>query len=158
MISPSLKVLVVDDSAVTRKIVRAQLAVLGVLLDREALHGRHAIDLMRSWTPHLIVSDYDMTPVNGSELLTHVRGDRLLAGVPFVMMTGLNMRFADTGRDGGITHYIAKPFKPGDLKDKVNAALAAAHRNAGGQANHADKAILNLIDGHHRPIGLRRVG
>ena len=158
MITPSLKVLVVDDSAVTRKIVRAQLAVLGVLLDREAIHGQNAIDIMRSWMPHLIVSDYDMTPVNGSELLSHVRGVRLLAGVPFVMMTGLKMRFRDTGRDGGLTHYLTKPFKTSDLEEKINAALAAAQRLADGQANHAGKAILGLIDGTHRSPGLRRAG
>lgn len=130
MLSRTFRVLIVDDSVAMRKIVRAFLAELGTLAEREAVHGQHAIDLMRTWTPQLIISDVQMTPVDGHRLLTHVRGARALARIPFIMMTGHAVRFAECGREGGLTQYLAKPFKAADLAARIEAALVATRRLA----------------------------
>ena len=94
------------------------------------MHGRHAIEITRTWCPDIILSDYDMAPVNGVQLLAHVRRDPRLARTPFIMVTAHIVRFADSGRDGGLTHYLAKPFKPSDLKEKMISVLAASRRLA----------------------------
>ena len=126
MLSHRLSIMLVDDSSAMRKIIRYQLAEMGLRSVLEAANGEQAIEAMRSWTPDVVLSDYDMSPVNGSQLLAHVRSNPRLMRVPFVMVTAHIVRFAEAGRDGGITHYLAKPFKAVDLQSKINAAVAAA--------------------------------
>lgn len=125
MLSARTKVLVVDDSPTMRKIIRKLLLDNGVSAVIEAQNGKAAIEILEQTQPDVVLSDYDMTPIDGKELLSYIRGHARLSKLPFVMVTAHMVRFADSGRDGGITHYVAKPFNGKELREKIVAVLSA---------------------------------
>ncbi len=95
------RILVVDDSAVTRKAVRAML---------EYIMRRYA----------LVISNWFMEPMRGIKLLTKLRRTERGRRLPFIMMTAQNQqRFMEVARDTGATHFLAKPFTAETLRSKI---------------------------------------
>lgn len=123
MLTYRTDVIIVDDSLAMRKIIRSQLSQIGLQCVREASDGEVAIQMLNMKKPDIILSDFEMKPVDGKQLLSYIRGHRRFANLPFVMVTGSIVRFADCGRDGGRTHYLAKPFRTIDLREKMIAAV-----------------------------------
>ena len=82
-----MKVLVVDDFATMRRIVKNILTQLGFKNIVEADDGSTAVDLLKNQKVDLIISDWNMPKMTGLELLKHVRADAAMADVPFVMVT-----------------------------------------------------------------------
>ena len=119
-----MRILTVDDSPLTRRVVRRFLNDLGFLRIDEAANGAAAIELLNETAFELIVSDWNMAPVNGLELLRHVRADPRTAKTPFIMATALSaVKYVDVARDNGATCYIVKPFNAASLGAKIDAAL-----------------------------------
>jgi two-component system, chemotaxis family, chemotaxis protein CheY len=119
-------ILIVDDSAMMRKIVLRALTLAGLDFQKilEAGDGREALALLKENTVELIMCDINMPVMNGLELLKAMREEKLAVGVPVVMVTTESS--VDQVREavaGGASGYIRKPFTPDHVKQKVLALL-----------------------------------
>ncbi|MDK2861909.1 MAG: two-component system, chemotaxis family, chemotaxis protein CheY [Thermodesulfobacterium sp.] len=123
-LNTDLKILVVDDFATMRKIIKNILTQLGFKNIFEADDGSSALELLKKEKIDLIISDWNMPKMNGLELLKAVRNDPNLKDTIFVMVT------AEAQKDNvieaikhGVNQYIVKPFTPETLKEKLEKVL-----------------------------------
>ena len=121
----SIKILVVDDFATMRRIVRGVLKQLGFTKIVEAVDGIDAFDALKKEADiELIVSDWNMPNMTGLELLKAVRGDDDFKHIPFVMVTAEGMKEnVVKAVKAGVSNYIVKPFTPEALGEKLQAVL-----------------------------------
>ena len=121
----SIKVLVVDDFATMRRIVKGVLRQMGFDKIVEAEDGSIALEALKKEEIGLIVSDWNMPNMTGLDLLKAVRGDDGLKGIPFIMVTaeGLKENVLEAVKVG-VTNYIVKPFTPEAFSEKIQAALS----------------------------------
>lgn len=117
----SMKVLVVDDFATMRRIVKNILTQLGFKNIVEADDGTTAMDILKSTKVDMIISDWNMPKMTGLELLKAVRADADMADVPFIMVTAEaqqdNIILAVKAK---VSQYIVKPFTAETLGEKIN--------------------------------------
>ena len=119
------RILVVDDASFIRDMVKKHLRTLlpGVTLF-EAVDGQRAVALLKKQTVDIILSDWEMPGMSGEELLTWVRAQPTLAQTPFVMVTSRGDReFVVKAVKAGVSDYLAKPFSPEELMNKVTKQL-----------------------------------
>lgn len=116
-------VLLCDDEAVLRQLVRATLGV-GEYRILEASDGDEALHLLREHRPDLVVLDMMMPGRSGLEVLRELRSDSDLARTPVVMLTA-RAREADqeAAAEAGADRYLAKPFSPLELLSVVEDLL-----------------------------------
>ena len=119
-ISNSGRILLVDDSSTMRGIVRKMLTELGFTKIDEAADGAAALTKLNEYDYELVISDWNMEPMNGHALLERVRSNQRLENLPFIMMT------AETDEDklieakfAGVSSFISKPFSAETLKAKI---------------------------------------
>ena len=119
-----MNVLVVDDFATMRRIVKGVLKDLGFKKFIEAENGKAALLELKKEQVGLIVSDWNMPEMTGLEFLKAVRSDELLKGIPFIMVTaeGQKENIVEAVK-AGVSNYIVKPFTPDTLKEKLEAVL-----------------------------------
>ena len=125
------KVLIVDDSATIRKMVRASLLPLEAAEFVEATNGLEAIEQVALGPIALIILDLNMPEMHGVDVLKFVRGHQLSSKIPVVVLT---TRGDDVSRDvavaAGATKYLTKPFLPhvllSTVKDLVPTFAAGA--------------------------------
>lgn len=112
-----LRVLVVDDSRMARKLIRRVLGNLGIEHFIEAEDGSEAIELLKQETVDLVVTDYNMPEVNGVELTEHIRHSELLAHLPVMMVTSeANEAHLSQVAHSGVNALTDKPFEPETVK------------------------------------------
>lgn len=122
----SIPVLVVDDYSTMVRIIRNLLKQLGFVEIDEANDGRAALAKMRERQYGLVISDWNMEPMTGYDLLQQVRGDETLADTPFIMITAESKtENIIAAKRAGVSNYIVKPFNAQTLKDKIEAVFAA---------------------------------
>jgi two-component system chemotaxis response regulator CheY len=116
----SMKVLVVDDFATMRRIVKGVLKQLGFSDIIEAENGNSALDELRKEKVGLIVSDWNMPKMTGLDLLKAVREDEKLKSIPFIMVTaeGQKENVLEAVK-AGVSNYIVKPFTPETFNEKL---------------------------------------
>ena len=115
-------VLVVDDFKMTIRIVHNLLRQIGFSDLDEAANGAEALGKLRSKSYDLIISDWNMEPMTGIELLRAVRADRTLAQTPFIMITAESKtENVIAAKPAGANNFIVKPFSAEKLGDKVSA-------------------------------------
>lgn len=120
----TMNVLVVDDYKTMVRIVRGLLEQLGFRNIDDATDGPTALELIRSKTYGLILSDWNMAPMTGLELLQQVRGDPRTESIPFVMVTAeAKTENVIAARKAGVSNYIIKPFNLAVLKQKLGAVF-----------------------------------
>jgi two-component system chemotaxis response regulator CheY len=74
----------------------------------------------------LVISDWNMQPMTGQDLLKRVRADRILKSVPFIVVTGESKLTTITAaKDAGANGYIVKPFTGETLKQNIAAVLTS---------------------------------
>ena len=119
-VDKSMKVLVVDDFATMRRIVKGVLKQLGFCNIIEAEDGSEALKEMQKEAVGLVVSDWNMPNMTGLELLKAVRGDENLKGTPFIMVTaeGQKENVVEAVK-AGVNNYIIKPFTPETFGEKL---------------------------------------
>jgi two-component system chemotaxis response regulator CheY len=107
-----LKILVVDDVAMIRDIMRAVLGTLGVQQIRVAKDGGDGLAAAHSWQPDIIFSDWQMKPMDGIEFVRRMRQDASPNPyVPIIMLTSHCERDrVIEARDAGVNEFLAKPF------------------------------------------------
>lgn len=117
---PYARILVVDDSRATRRIVRRMLEGSGFGNIDEAADGGEALGCLARLTFALVISDWAMNPMSGLDLLVRLRAQPRTAGIPFIMLTAKSQkRFGAIARDNGATHYVEKPFTAPELIERV---------------------------------------
>jgi two-component system chemotaxis response regulator CheY len=120
----SMNVLVIDDYKTMVRIVRNLLEQLGFRNVDEASDGVTALEMIRSKGYGLVLSDWNMQPMTGYELLKAVRADERTRAVPFVMVTAeAKTENVVAARAAGVNNYIIKPFTLAVLKQKLSSVL-----------------------------------
>jgi two-component system chemotaxis response regulator CheY len=109
-----------------RSIVRGLLQEVGIINIAEAGDGGTALGKLRGDGFGLIISDWNMEPMSGLQLLKEVRADQRLAKLPFIMMTGeTKADYVVAAKEAGVSSYIVKPFNVATLKQKIEAVIGA---------------------------------
>ena len=118
----SMPVLVVDDYQTMIRIIRNLLNQLGFRNVEEAKDGRQALEKMQSSKFGLVISDWNMEPMTGFELLQQVRASESLKATPFIMITAESKtENVIAAKKAGVNNYIVKPFNAETLKGKIEA-------------------------------------
>ena len=117
----SLKVLVVDDSAVMRTIIAKTLKMAGLPLGDiyQAANGREGLDALGSQMVDLVLVDINMPEMNGMEMIERMRATPEFADVPVLVVSteGSETRVKELSEKGA--GFIQKPFSPENLKQAV---------------------------------------
>jgi len=125
-VDPSIPVLVVDDNATTVHIIRKLLLQLGFVNVDDAGDGAAALGKMRVKHYGLVISDWNMEPMTGYELLNAVRSDLRLSRTPFIMVTAESkVENVVAANKAHVSNYILKPFDAKMLKAKIDAVFTA---------------------------------
>jgi two-component system, chemotaxis family, chemotaxis protein CheY len=120
----TMPILVVDDYSTMVRILRNLLRQIGFENIDDASDGAAAFARMRERAYGLVISDWNMEPMNGLELLREVRADEKLAATPFIMVTAESKTDrVVAAKQAGVSAYIVKPFNAQTLKAKVAVAL-----------------------------------
>ena len=124
-VDTTMPVLVVDDYKTMVRIIRNLLKQLGFNDVDEASDGREALAKMRQRRYGLVISDWNMEPMTGYELLKEIRADSSLARTPFIMVTAESKtENVIAAKKAGVNNYIVKPFNAQTLKGKIDAIFA----------------------------------
>jgi two-component system chemotaxis response regulator CheY len=120
----SMSVLVVDDYNTMIRIIRNLLKQLGFENIDDASDGSAALNKMRGKKYGLVISDWNMEPMTGYDLLREVRADPNLATTPFIMITAESKtENVIAAKKAGVNNYIVKPFNAATLKTKIEAVF-----------------------------------
>ena len=120
----SMKVLIVDDYSAMRRIVRTLMEQLHFVNIEEASDGTQALEKLRQDTYCLVISDWNMSPMTGIDLLRAVRADEALKALPFIMITAeIKTENVIAAKQAGVSTYIVKPFTARTLKAKLETVL-----------------------------------
>jgi two-component system chemotaxis response regulator CheY len=125
-VDKNMPVLIVDDYKTMLRIVRNLLRQLGFNNVEEATDGAAALAKARQQNFGLIISDWNMEPMTGLQLLKEVRADDALKGTPFIMITAESKtENVVAAKQAGVNNYIVKPFNAETLKTKMSAVIGA---------------------------------
>ena len=123
-VDTTMPVLVVDDYKTMVRIIRSLLKQLGFDDVDEASDGREALAKMRRRRYGLVISDGNMEPMSGYQLLKEIRADADLARTPFIMVTAESKtENVIAAKKAGVNNYIVKPFNAATLKTKIEAVF-----------------------------------
>ncbi len=120
----SMPVLVVDDYNTMIRIIRNLLKQIGFQDIDDAADGSAALARMREKRYGLVISDWNMEPMTGYELLKEVRADPGLSKTPFIMVTAESKtENVIAAKKAGVNNYIVKPFSAQTLQSKIEAVF-----------------------------------
>ncbi|PCI33434.1 MAG: two-component system response regulator [Alphaproteobacteria bacterium] len=123
-VDKAMSILIVDDYKTMLRIIRNLLKQLGFNNVDEASDGAEALNKLRSKSYNLIISDWNMEPMTGYELLKEVRADDILKKTPFIMVTAESKTDnVIAAKKAGVNNYIVKPFNAATLKQKLSSVL-----------------------------------
>jgi two-component system, chemotaxis family, chemotaxis protein CheY len=116
----NMRVLVVDDFATMRRIMKNILKQIGFKYVCEAENGKEALNELRKEKTGLVLCDWNMPEMPGIELLNQVRADEQLKSTPFVMVTAEAKKenILEAVR-AGVNNYIVKPFTAETVMEKL---------------------------------------
>jgi two-component system, chemotaxis family, chemotaxis protein CheY len=121
-----MNVLIVDDYATMLRIIKNLLKQLNFENVDEATDGSKALQMLRLKDYGLIISDWNMEPMTGLDLLKEVRKDDKLKKIPFIMVTAESKtENVVIAKEAGVSNYIVKPFNADTLKGKIASVLGA---------------------------------
>ncbi len=124
-IEMNMPILIVDDYKTMLKIIRNLLKQLGFRNVDEAIDGSSALQKIRNKNYGLVISDWNMEPMNGLQLLKEIRLDAKVKDVPFIMITAESKsENVIAAKEAGVSGYIVKPFTAAILKSKIDTVLA----------------------------------
>lgn len=120
----AMGILIVDDYKTMLRIIRNLLKQLGFNNVDEATDGTAALSKLRGKSYGLVISDWNMAPMTGYELLKEIRSDDILREVPFIMVTAESKTDnVIAAKKAGVNNYIVKPFNAATLKGKMQSVL-----------------------------------
>jgi two-component system, chemotaxis family, chemotaxis protein CheY len=120
----SMPILVVDDYVTMIRILRNLLKQLGFENVDDASDGSSALVKMHGKKYGLVISDWNMEPMTGYDLLKEVRANAELSQTPFIMITAESKtENVIAAKKAGVSNYIVKPFNAATLKTKIDAVF-----------------------------------
>ncbi|MGE5514242.1 MAG: response regulator [Bacteroidota bacterium] len=123
-VDKNMNVLIVDDYKTMLRIIRNLLKQLGFNNVDEATDGSMALQMLRVGNYGLVISDWNMEPMTGLQLLREVRADARLKSIPFIMVTAESKsENVIAAKEAGVSNYIVKPFNAETLKTKMSSVL-----------------------------------
>lgn len=126
-IDKTMHVLIVDDYKTMLRIIRNLLKQIDFHNVEEATDGVEALAKLRAGNYGLVISDWNMAPMTGLELLQEVRRDNRLSGLPFIMITAESKtEKVVAAKKAGVSNYIVKPFNAETLRDRIDKVLVHA--------------------------------
>ena len=115
-----MNILIVDDYKTMLRIVRNLLNQLGFSNIEEATDGQMALSKLQEKNFDLVISDWNMEPMSGLDLLKAVRADEKYKTIPFIMVTAESKTDnVVVAKQAGVSNYIVKPFNADTLKQKL---------------------------------------
>ncbi len=123
-VDSNLPILIVDDYKTMLRIIRNLLKQLNFNNVDEATDGSEALKKLREKKFSLVISDWNMEPMTGLQLLREVRSDIKLKELPFIMVTAESKtENVIAAKAAGVSNYIVKPFNAETLKQKLVTVL-----------------------------------
>ena len=120
----NMNILIVDDYKTMLRIIRNLLKQLGFNNVDEATDGSMALQKLRDKEYGLVISDWNMEPMTGIQLLREVRADAKLKALPFIMITAESKtENVIAAKEAGVNNYIVKPFNAATLKTKLASVI-----------------------------------
>ena len=124
-VDKSMNVLIVDDYKTMLRIIRNLLKQIGFNNVDEASDGAEALSKLRLKNYGLVISDWNMEPMTGLQLLQGVRADSKLKTLPFIMITAESkIENVVVAKQAGVSNYIVKPFNAETLQGKIEKVLS----------------------------------
>ena len=122
----ALNVLIVDDSALTRKAIKRIISMIDLETDEalEAENGSEALEVLEQSNVDLVLADLNMPIMSGMEMIYHMRGNEATKSIPVIIVstesstTRVEKLLAD-----GVKDYLHKPFTPEKLKEIITRTL-----------------------------------
>ncbi|HEX2524692.1 MAG TPA: response regulator [Geminicoccus sp.] len=125
-IDRNMPILIVDDYKTMLRIIRNLLKQIDFANIEEATDGSMALGMMKQKKFGLVISDWNMQPMTGLDLLKAVRADAQLKTTPFIMVTAESKtENVVAAKEAGVNNYIVKPFNAETLKGKIASVLGA---------------------------------
>lgn len=125
-IDKSINVLIVDDYRTMLRIIRNLLKQIEFNNVEEASDGTEALRKLHAGQFGLVISDWNMEPMTGLQLLQEVRADARLKSTPFIMVTAESKaENIVAAKQAGVSNYIVKPFNAETLQAKIEKVLHA---------------------------------
>lgn len=126
-IDKATNVLIVDDYKTMLRIIRNLLKQIEFHNVDEASDGAEALAKLRGGSYGLVISDWNMAPMTGLDLLREVRADSRLKATPFIMITAESKtENVVAAKQAGVSNYIVKPFNAETLREKIEKVLTHA--------------------------------
>jgi len=124
-LDPLMPVLVVDDYNTMIRIIRNLLKQLGFSDIDDASDGASALEKLKAKRYGLVISDWNMEPMTGYDLLRQIRADPGIGATPFIMVTAESKTDnVIAAKKAGVNNYIVKPFNAQTLKAKIEAVFS----------------------------------
>jgi len=119
-INKKMTILIVDDFATMRKVIRNLLKQVGYENIMEADNGEAGLAVLKSHKIDFVISDWNMPVMTGLELLKAVRADADISQTPFLMVTAEALKENVVAAvKAGVSNYIVKPFTAEVLNEKI---------------------------------------
>ena len=123
-VNKEMAILVVDDYKTMLRIIRNLLKQLDFGNVDDATDGSAALKKLREKEYGLVISDWNMEPMTGLQLIREVRSDKKLKKLPFIMVTAESKtENVVATKEAGVSNYIVKPFNAETLKQKMVSVL-----------------------------------
>lgn len=119
-LQPDARILVVDDFATMRRILKSILKQLGYTVVEEADNGSAAMDKLHGEQFDFVITDWSMPQMNGLDLVRAIRADERLKGTPVLMVAGESLKEnVIEAVHAGVSNYVVKPFTAEVIREKM---------------------------------------
>ncbi len=123
-IADKIRVMVVDDTSVSRALIVDALDQMGVRGVAIAKDGAAALHALTAQPVHLVISDMNMPGLDGLGLLRRLRENKPTARIGFILVTGsADKTLIDRGRQFALNNYVTKPFTVAQLRRAIEAVV-----------------------------------
>ena len=120
----NMTILIVDDYKTMLRIIRNMVKQLGFNDVDEATDGAAALPKLRGKDYNFVISDWNMEPMTGYQLLKEIRSDDKMQETPFIMITAESKTESVIAvKKAGVNNYIVKPFNVATLKTKMTSVI-----------------------------------
>ncbi len=138
-----MKILVVDDEALIREVIKEYLSLEGYEVD-EASNGEEAVKKAFENDYSLIIMDIMMPKMDGYQACKEIKKNN--SNIPFIMLSARSEEYDKLiGFDLGIDDYVTKPFSPKELVARVKAVI----KRTNGDDNNMSYGLLQINDKAH---------
>jgi len=123
-LAEKLRVMVVDDTSVSRALIVDALDQMGVRGVAIAKDGAAALTALKTQPVHLVISDMNMPGLDGLGLLRRLRENKATARIGFILVTGsADKTLIERGRQFALNNYVTKPFTVAQLRGAIEAVV-----------------------------------